>query len=77
LSLDFNHVVSYFLFFYREVFPGLITPLSQSVIVCAADRAVRHQLPYKPGSYYSANVVTINHHTLVNVLNVSTSSSQH
>lgn len=51
--------------------PGITTPLSQSVTVRALDLAVRHQTPCRPGNYYSANVIPVSHHILVNVLNVS------
>jgi len=53
-----------------EVLPGLITPLSQSVTVRSTDLAIRYQLPFGPGYYYSSNVVTASHHVFVNVLNV-------
>lgn len=52
-----------------EVFPGLVTPLSQSVTVRSTDLGVRYQLPYGPGYYYSANVVSASHHLFLNVLN--------
>ncbi|KDR08398.1 Putative phosphoenolpyruvate synthase [Zootermopsis nevadensis] len=52
-----------------EVLPGITTPLSQSVTVRALDLAVRHQTPCRPGNYYSANVIPVSHHILVNVLN--------
>lgn len=52
-----------------EVFPGLITPLSQSVSLRSTDLSVRHQLAYRPGYYYSANVFTASHHALVSIFN--------
>lgn len=66
--LPYNILLS---FFSREVFPGLMTPLTQSVTRRSTDLSVRHQLPHRPGYYYSANVITASHHALLNVFNVS------
>ncbi|XP_023716266.1 prodigiosin synthesizing transferase PigC isoform X3 [Cryptotermes secundus] len=52
-----------------EVFPGLMTPLTQSVTRRAADLSVRHQFPDRPGYYYSANVITASYHAMFNVFN--------
>ena len=68
--------VLFLLLAYSEVLPGLITPLSQSVTVRSTDLAIRYQLPFGPGYYYSSNVVTASHHVFVNVLNVCKCSLQ-
>ncbi|KAJ4449028.1 hypothetical protein ANN_00422 [Periplaneta americana] len=52
-----------------EVFPGAITPLSQSITTRSSDLAPRHGLPYRPGYHYSSNVVTSSYHGMINVLN--------
>ncbi|KAJ9593843.1 hypothetical protein L9F63_027511, partial [Diploptera punctata] len=52
-----------------EVFPGAITPLSQSITLRSTDLAPRQGLPYRPGYYYGSSVVTSSYHGMINILN--------
>ncbi|PSN52100.1 hypothetical protein C0J52_04339 [Blattella germanica] len=46
----------------QEVFPGVVTPLSQSITLRSADLATRQGLPYRPGYHYLSSIVTSSHH---------------